>query len=77
MLLEFSYVHEDKAGDCMVEQDSEKKSVIFFFLFLVGRILFHCLEYSNEIQLKRQQMSKKNNATKKQQKAEISMERLN
>ena len=31
--------------------DSEKKSVIFFS-FLVGRISFHCPEYSNEIKLK-------------------------
>ena len=31
----------------------------FFSFVLVGRISFHCLEYSNEIQLKRQIRKKK------------------
>ena len=45
----------------------QKEKCHFFPLVLVGRISFHCLEYSNEIQLKRQ-MRKKKKETKKQQK---------
>ena len=71
MLLEFPYVHEHKAGDCMVEQTAKRK-VSCFFLFLVGRTSFHCLKYSNEIQLKRQQTRKKKKK-KKEKKAEISI----
>ena len=43
---------------------SEKKRV-FFFLFWLEEVLFHCVEHSNEIELKRQQMRrKKQNKTK-------------
>ena len=37
----------------------QKEKCHFFPLVLVGRISFHCLEYSNEIQLKRQMRKKK------------------
>ena len=40
-----------------------------FFLFWLEDVSFHCVEYSNEIELKRQQMRKKN----KKQKTEISI----
>ena len=40
-----------------------------FFLFWLEDVSFHCVEYSNEIELKRQQMRRK----KKQKKTEISI----
>ena len=40
-----------------------------FFLFWLEDVSFHCVEYSNEIELKRQQMRRK----KKKQKTEISI----
>ena len=58
MLLKFPYVRYYKAGDCMVEQTAKRK-VSFFFSFLVGRISFHCPEYSNEMKLKKQQTRRK------------------
>lgn len=57
-----------------VEQTAKRK-VSFFSFVLVGRISFHCLEYSNEIQLKRQM--RKNKRNKETTKAEISVKRLN
>ena len=46
MLLKFPYVRYYKAGDCMVEQT-------------VGRISFHCPEYSNEMKFKKTTNEKK------------------
>ena len=41
-----------------------------FFLFWLEEVSFHCVEYSNEIELKRQQMRRKTN---QKQKTEISI----
>ena len=42
-----------------------------FFLFWLEDVSFHCVEYSNEIELKRQQMRRKKK--QQQQKTEISI----
>ena len=43
---------------------SEKKRVMFF-LFGLEEVSLHCVEYSNEFELKRQQMRRKKTATTK------------
>ena len=47
-----------------------KKRCDFFFIVWLEEFLFHCLEYSNEIELKRQQIRKKK---QQQQNKEISI----
>ena len=47
----------------LVEQTA-KKRCDFFFIVWLEEFLFHCLEYSNEIELKRQQIRKKNSNNK-------------
>ena len=49
---------------------SEKKES-FFFLFWLEEVFFHCVEHSNEIELKRQEMRRKKKH--QQQKTEISI----
>ena len=71
MLLKCPYVHEHRAGHCVVGQAAKKKRVIFFFLFWLEEVSFHCVEYSNEFELKRQQMRRKKNSNSK--KTEISI----
>ena len=47
-----------------------KEKSHYFFVFWLEEISSHCVEYSNEIELKRQQMRRKKN---KKQKTEISI----
>ena len=70
MLLKCPYVHEHKAGHCMVGQAAKRKES-FVFLFWLEEVSFHCVEYSNEIEFKRQQMRRKKKH--QQQKTEISI----
>ena len=53
----------------LVEQTA-KKTVWFFLIVWLEEFLFHSLEYSNEIELKRQQIRKKK---QQQQNTEISI----
>ena len=74
MLLKCPYVHEHKAGHCMVGQAAKRKES--FFLFWLEEVLFHCVEHSNEIEFKRQQMRRKKNINNKKQKFQL-MKSLN
>ena len=52
----------------------KEKCDLFFLFWLVEEVSFHCLEYSNEIELKRQQMKeKRKKKQQQQQKTEISI----
>ena len=70
MLLKCPYVHEHKAGHCMVGQAAKRKEW-FFFLFWLEEVLFHCVEHSNEIEFKKD--SKWEEKKQQQQKTEISI----
>ena len=76
MLLKCPYVHEHRAGHCMVGQAAKKKRVIFFFLFWLEEVSFHCVEYSNEFELKIQQMRRKKKQQQQKQKFQL-MKSLN
>ena len=56
-LLFFRFIFVRNETPYMVEQTAKRK--VFFFSFLVGRPPFHCLEYSNEVKFKKQQMRRK------------------
>ena len=49
---------------------SEKKRVMFS-LFWLEEVSFHCVEYSNEFELKIQQMRRKKNSNNKKQKFQL------
>ena len=78
MFLEFPYVHEHKAGDCMVEQTAKSKVSFFFplswleeFYSIVLSILMKFNQKDNKWEKKKKKEKEKE--TKKQQKAEISI----
>ena len=73
MFLEFPYVHEHKAGDCMVEQTAKRKVSFFFPLSwleeiysIVLSILMKFNKKDNKWEKKKKKKKKKQRNNKKQ-----------